>query len=75
MIGFAGEARIGGQPTDKWLQKFIDDNLEFGCFRDLCESLRAKVKCARRADEGSDAARPLMFHVAGFEDWDGIIFL
>ncbi len=72
LIGYVGEAQIGGIPTDEWLYDFIGDHLTFSSFADLSESLRASVEKQRWIDEGDSEAQPLIIHLGGFEERDGV---
>jgi len=72
LIGYVGDAQIGGVPTDEWLYDFIGDHLTFSNFADLSESLRASVEKQRSIDEGGSGARPLIIHLGGFEERDGV---
>jgi hypothetical protein len=72
LIGYVGEAKISGVPTDEWLYDFIGDNLNFQNFEVLSESLRLKVEEQRRIDEGNRQAAALIIHLGGFEERDGV---
>jgi len=72
LIGYVGEAQINGAPTDEWLYDFIGNHLKFDSFATLAESLRQSVEHQRRIDEGNDDANPLIIHLAGFEEREGI---
>jgi hypothetical protein len=72
LIGYVGEAQINGVPTDEWLYDFIGNHLKFDSFATLAESLRQSIEHQRRIDEGNDAASPLIIHLAGFEEREGI---
>lgn len=72
LVGYAGEAQIKGVPTDEWLYDFIGDHLEFKSFETLAESLRQSIEAQRRIDEGNEKANPIIIHLAGFEEREGI---
>src|SRR5262245_37843399 len=72
LIGYVGEAQINGIPTDEWLYDFIGNHLKFDSFATLAESLQQSVEHQRRIDEGNDDPSPLIIHLAGFEEREGI---
>ncbi|MEP7341527.1 MAG: hypothetical protein ABI977_27595 [Acidobacteriota bacterium] len=72
LIGYVGEAIIGGTPSDEWLYDFIGENINFDNFTGLAESLRRGVEDERRKDEGEENPRALIIHLAGFEEREGI---
>lgn len=73
LLGYvANDATLGGMPTDEWLYDFIGDHLNFTNFMDLAESLRSRVEAQRRIDEGGNEPEPLIIHLGGFEERDGI---
>lgn len=59
-------------PTDEWLYDFIGDHLQFDSFETLAESLRRSVEHQRLIDEGDKDPVPIIFHLAGFEEREGI---
>jgi len=77
LIGYAGEADIGGA-TDEWLYEFIGDNLTFRSFETLAESLRQCVQEQYWAEkerhyiEAENKFLPLIIHLGGFEEKEGI---
>jgi len=72
LIGYVGAAEIGGMPTHEWLYNFIGNNLTFSNFEELSESLRLQVESQRRIDEGANESDPLLIHLGGFEEQDGV---
>jgi len=72
LIGYVGEAQINNVPTDEWLYDFIGDHLQFDSFETLAESLRRSVERQRRIDEGDNDPAPIIIHLAGFEEREGI---
>jgi hypothetical protein len=79
LIGYVGEAEIGGLDTDEWLYDFIGDNLTFESFEKLAELLRQSVQeqysidmVQRHNYRGGDKLRPLIIHLGGFEMKEGI---
>jgi len=72
IIGYVGEAQINDMPTDEWLYDFIGCHLDFDSFESLAESLRQSVEHQRSIDEGDNDPSPLIIHLAGFEEREGI---
>jgi hypothetical protein len=73
LIGYvAHDATLGGRPTDEWLYDFIGDHLQFDSFESLAESLRQSVEHQRIKDEDGKDPVPIIFHLAGFEEREGI---
>jgi len=72
LVGYVGVAEIGGIPTDEWLYDFIGSHLDFPNFGVLSESLRVKVEEQRRIDEGNLGPEPLIIHLGGFEEREGV---
>lgn len=73
VIGYVGAAQIGDMPTDEWLYDFIGNNLNFPSFEHLSETLRLAVETQRQLDEGNSGPEPLIIHLGGFEEKDGVI--
>lgn len=77
LIGYVGEADIGGA-TDEWLYDFIGDNLNFESFKTLAESLRQRVQEQYRIEkerhyvESDNKFLPLIIHLGGFEEKEGV---
>ena len=67
IIGFVGQAQIGGEVANDWCNKFINDNLDFISLEDVSERLRSKVENQRKIDDVSDNPQPLIIHLGGFE--------
>jgi hypothetical protein len=72
LIGYVGEAQINRTPTDEWLYDFIGDHPQIDSFETIAESLRQAVERQRRIDEGTSDPQPIIIHLAGFEERDGI---
>jgi hypothetical protein len=72
LVGYVGAAEIGGIPTDEWLYDFIGSHVDFVSFEVLSESLRSKVEEQRRIDEGDLKPEPLIIHLGGFEEREGV---
>lgn len=73
LIGYvADDATLGGVPTDEWLYDFIGNHLQFESFETLAESLRQSVEDQRIIDEGDNDPIPVIMHLAGFEEREGI---
>ncbi len=72
LVGYVGEAEIGGAPTDDWLYDFIGRHVTFSSLRDLSEALRSEVEHQRAIDEKGGPPELLVLHLAGFEERDGV---
>jgi len=72
LVGYVGAAEIGGVPTDEWLYDFVGDHPAFSSFEEVSESLRANVERQRCIDEGDGEPQPLIIHLGGFEQRDGV---
>lgn len=67
IVGYVGQARIGGKYTDEWLTDFINRNLTFSSLSEVSEILRKEVEAQRKIDEGKGNPSPLIIHLGGFE--------
>ncbi len=70
LVGYVGEAEIGGMPTDEWLYDFMGNNLEFASFKVLANNLTDKVQTQLCTDLDTSRKEPgyLVIHLAGFEE-------
>jgi hypothetical protein len=68
IVGYVGEGRIDGKPTDRWLFDFIGRKLAFPNLATLAESLRSELDALFRA---GDFVQPLILHLGGFESVAG----
>jgi hypothetical protein len=64
IMGYVGEARIEGKPTDQWLYWFLGRHLTFPDLASLAEALRSELDGLFRA---GDFKQPLIVHLGGFE--------
>jgi hypothetical protein len=69
LVGYIGEAEIGGMPTDEWLYEYIGNNMEFSSFEALANDLADKVQTQLCTDRDTRLGEPghLLIHLAGFE--------
>jgi hypothetical protein len=67
VLGYVGEAQIGGRPTDEWLHDFIGDHPTIDDFERVAEDLRSRVEQQRTLDESDRDAQTLLIHLGGFE--------
>lgn len=68
IIGYVGQAEIGGVMTDEWLYRFMGRNLTFPDFATLAGSVTNDLNAAMTA---GDVTTPLVIHVGGFESVGG----
>jgi len=68
IIGYVGQAVIGGIPTHEWLYNFIGNHIEFNNLAELAEELNEEVYNQRMIDECGTEPQPLIIHLAGFEE-------
>jgi hypothetical protein len=64
IIGYAGEARIDGTPTNEWLYGFIGRNITFPDFATLGLALGQELEAVMQAGK---VGSPLIIHLGGFE--------
>jgi hypothetical protein len=64
IVGYVGEGRIEGKPTDQWLYDFIGRNLAFDGLTSLAEALRADLD---RLYQRKEFQQALILHLGGFE--------
>lgn len=64
IIGYVGEARIDGQPTDEWLYAFIGRHINFTDFATLGPALGQELDALMNAGK---VGTPLVIHLGGFE--------
>jgi len=72
LVGYVGVAEIAGIPTDEWLYDFIGNHLDFPNFDALSKSLALSIEEQRRIDEGDLEPEPLVIHLGGFEEQEGV---
>ena len=72
IIGYVGQAVIGGIPTHEWLYNFIGKHIEFSNLAQVAEELNKEVYNQRIIDEGNTKPQILIIHLAGFEKVDDI---
>lgn len=64
IVGFVGEARVSGVPTNEWLYDFIGRNITFPDFDSLADALTTDLNAALAAGGIKGA---LTLHFGGFE--------
>lgn len=64
IIGYVGEARIDGEPTDEWLYSFIGRNITFADFATVSDTLGQELQTLMAAGR---VGTPLIIHLGGFE--------
>jgi hypothetical protein len=64
IVGYVGEARIDGTPTNEWLYSFIGRNIDFPDFATLGPTLGQELDALMQAGK---VGSPLIIHLGGFE--------
>ena len=72
LFGFVGAARMSGMSIADWLGSIRQDFQTLTSLEQIAQTLKCKVETQRNVDEGTDSAEPLIIHVGGFEQRDGI---
>lgn len=69
IMGYVGNARIDSNTrTDDWLKNFCERNKKYSSLQELCHKLKDELN-EERIEE---IIEPLIIHVAGFVDFEGI---
>ena len=72
LIGFVGAALMNGMPIEDWLASIHQDFQTHTSLEQVAQALKTKVETQRNIDEGTGSAEPLIIHIGGFEQREGV---